>query len=114
MMTVFAKCPDGVNSGYLTPGKLYEVISDDGRFFGIKDDDGDEIWCLWTDCFHIGVKNWERMEWTIGGGEKMSFAEKVYEWMESIAPNNGGLTLRDQFAMAALTGILTDASYRYH
>lgn len=105
MMTIYAKCPDGVDCGYLTPGKLYEVISGDGRLFSIKDDDGDCIRPSWNSSSHIEGKNWERIEWTIGSSEKMSFPEKFYEWMESTSLSEGGSTLRDQFAMAALAAV---------
>lgn len=42
---------------YLTAGRSYEVLSDDGRCFSIRNDKDDVIYCLWNDCPHT-ESNW--------------------------------------------------------
>lgn len=46
--------------GYLTDGKAYDILEDDGRLFTIVDDQGDEIDCLWEGCAHLDGGNWSK------------------------------------------------------
>lgn len=86
-MFVYAKCPEGVTGGYLTPGKLYKVISDEGGIFNMHDDDGVKINTLWSGSSHTNGKDWERIE---SGVDKLNDCDDT-------------LTIRDQFAMAVIT-----------
>lgn len=45
--------------GYLTVGKMYEVLSETEDHFTIKDDDGNDCICNWVECNHIRGGNWK-------------------------------------------------------
>lgn len=81
-MPTYAIPPEGCAS-YLTAGKRYEVLREGMGGFYIRDNDGDEICCLWRNCPHLDG-DWTREEVTQDDTE----------------------TLRDRFAMAALQGEL--------
>lgn len=57
-MTKYAIAPDPLPRGemsYLTPGKKYEILSEEGEnLFRIIDDEGDKITCLTHKCAHLG------------------------------------------------------------
>ena len=61
---VYAKAPDVVPVSYFTPGKLYPVLSEEGRGFEINYDDcaDPKSFRLWSGCGHLLGGNWERVE----------------------------------------------------
>ncbi|HET8666844.1 MAG TPA: hypothetical protein VFM10_02620 [Terriglobales bacterium] len=65
-MTLYAKCPEGIDNPRLTVGKEYLVSCEDGSdAFYANDDGGDRMFCLWEDCAQLsllGGLNWERVE----------------------------------------------------
>ena len=83
-MPTYAIPPKGCNS-YLTAGKRYEVLREGMGGFYIRDNDGDEICCLWRNCPHARGGDWTR---------------------ERELTQDDAETLRDRFAMAALQGEL--------
>ncbi len=60
-MKVYAKA-DSVDRNYLTAGKLYEVINEDGKLLYIVCDDGVKTICKWGGCAHLDGGLWERVE----------------------------------------------------
>ena len=48
--------------GYLTAGKEYKVLFNDGVFFKIVDDDDDTLYCRWDDCAHLGGGIWRKIK----------------------------------------------------
>ncbi len=50
-MTRYAIAPDHP-APYLTPGKRYEATKDSGWSFHIKDDNGEDTFCLKKRCAH--------------------------------------------------------------
>lgn len=80
---IYAIAPENCRP-YLTAGKAYGVRNDACGCFAITDDAGDEIYCLWADCSHANG------DW---GKEDRAVEKEPTE------------TLRDRFAMAALTAI---------
>lgn len=92
MKKVYAVWEGERTRDYITPGKKYEVFTSNISDFRIIDEDGERINCLWNCCPHINGGNWTRIE---EDGE---------------APQTEQKTLRDEFAMAALTGVLASES----
>jgi hypothetical protein len=82
-MPTYAIPPEGCAS-FLTAGKRYEVLREDDLGFCITDNDGEELYCLWRDCWH----------------------ERSGSWTWEEVTQNDTETLRDRFAMAALQGEL--------
>lgn len=79
-MKIYAKCPP-TKCEYLTSGKEYEVLEDDGEIFEIIDNEGEVVAETWFNGLHADG-NWERIVRDDAGDDT--------------------LTIRDQFAMAAL------------
>lgn len=50
--------PDGWCDDSLTKDKWYDVIQPNFISFIIKNDNGETIFCLIKNCFHIGCGNW--------------------------------------------------------
>jgi len=62
---VYARAPRKIlsHTPYVTPGKLYPILSEAAGGFDMIDDVGDYISCIWTDCAHFeGRHHWERVE----------------------------------------------------
>ena len=51
--TTYKGCP------YITPGKEYEVIAQDGKMITIIDDEGDKILSIIDDDIHLDGQAWE-------------------------------------------------------
>lgn len=83
-MKIYAKCPP-TKCDYLTTGKDYEVLDEEGNLFHITDNVGDLVKENWINGIHAGGK-WERIVRYDAGDDT--------------------LTVRDRFAMAALNGML--------
>lgn len=49
-------------SRYLTAGRKYRVIGDDGLSFSIINDFGRESVCLWQNCSHLRGGAWRKIE----------------------------------------------------
>lgn len=60
-MSVYAVA-SSVKRGYLTAGKKYQALCDDGALFNIIDDVGDMLICRWDDCPHLGGGVWRKIE----------------------------------------------------
>jgi len=64
METLYAQAPSELSScaaSYITPGKRYLVLKEDGDSFTI--DVGaphNEIYCLWKECAHLDDDDWVR------------------------------------------------------
>lgn len=80
-MKIYAKCPP-TKCEYLTGGKEYEVLDEDSELFHITDNAGDKVAENWINGLHA-KGSWERII------------------REDVVDNT--LTLRDEFAMAALS-----------
>lgn len=70
---MFVICPEGDVASYLTNGKKYEVcnVQNDrhgGCSFNIKDDDGDELFCIISETFGCAYLN--HKHWIIDNPEK--------------------------------------------
>lgn len=66
-MTIYAKAPDDLDpahADYLTPGREYPVLSDNGRMFVILDDNNDPTRCHWRRCPHLQLSStgWQCIE----------------------------------------------------
>lgn len=52
---------DGIQ--YITKGKQYETLEGSSELsFRIKDDAGDEIYCLYNGCDHLNGDNWIKVK----------------------------------------------------
>lgn len=47
-----------IGDHHLTKGKSYDVVSDEGEAFRIVNDHGNEIYCLYKGCAHLGGADW--------------------------------------------------------
>lgn len=47
---------------YITAGKEYEVVAEEGGGFWFFCDDNQQIWCLWLDSLDLNGGNWRRVE----------------------------------------------------
>ena len=47
--------------GYLTAGKRYKVLSEEGPGFEIRQDTGIHAYCLWAHCAHLDGGDWRRI-----------------------------------------------------
>jgi len=63
-MKVKIKSYNGELVEYLTYGKEYEVVELDYDSFGftIEDDEGSEIYTLFSDTFHLNGGDWEEVK----------------------------------------------------
>jgi hypothetical protein len=85
--TDYTGCP------YITAGKRYEIKrwdGGDGRAFFIECEQGHDIWCRKSNCGHLHGRSW------------------------TVIDDTPDTRLRDEFAMAALTGLLTDPICALH
>jgi len=55
----YVTAPEGA-SGYLTPGKKYEILMSDEIGFYIISDTDRRMYCLWEGCSHLGGVDWIR------------------------------------------------------
>lgn len=88
MKKVYAVWEGERTRDYITPGKKYEVLPSKYKDFLIVDDEDDLISCLWNNCANLNGGRWTRIE------------------KDEEAHQTEQKTLRDEFAMAALTGVV--------
>jgi len=88
MKKVYAVWEGARTRTYITPGKKYEASEINSYSFSMVCDDGDKIACCWNNSIFLDGGNWTCIE------------------EDDEAPQPEQKTLRDEFAMAALTGVL--------